>query len=90
MKALVLVLMLCFAPTQAEAWWWPEKKVEKVEEPSVKTVNGVPVAIKTVETKKPDGMGKQIMRSAGVSLAVTGVMTVFKLGLFAVTGVPVF
>lgn len=96
MRALGLVLVLALAvslPVKGDALahgpgWFHSHKA-KVETPTVKIVNGVPVAIKTTEARTPEGMGKVILRSTGVSLAVTAVITTFKVGLFILTGVPI-
>ena len=90
MKRVALILaLLIAAPAPANAVCFGSLHQPKVEEQSIRIVNGVPVAIKTVEAKKPDGFCKVVMRSAAVSIMVTTVVTGIKLGIVIFTGIPI-
>ena len=87
MRVLALILMLAATPAMAHGpGWFHSHKVE----PKVAIVNGVPVAIKTVEAKKADGVGKQVLRASGMSLAVGLIVGTVKAGIFVMTGIPLF
>jgi hypothetical protein len=89
MKKLVLILALVLvapAPASASCFSFHQPKVEQQ---TVQVVNGVPVAIKTVEVKKPDSFCKTVMRSATVSIVVTTFVTSIKLGIIVLTGIPI-
>jgi hypothetical protein len=90
MKKLALILALILAaPAPASAFCFSSFHQPKVEQQTVQVVNGVPVAIKTVEAKKPDSFCKTVMRSAAISVVVTTFVTTIKLGIIVLTGVPI-
>jgi cyclic lactone autoinducer peptide len=90
MKALILALMLIAAPASANAFCFSSFHQPKVEQQKIETVNGVPVAIKTVAPRKPDSFCQTVMRASAITLVVQGIVITAKVALAIGTGVIIF
>jgi hypothetical protein len=90
MKAFVIALMLIAVPATANAFCWSAFHKPKVTEQKIDTVNGVPVAIKTVKPKEASSFCENVMRASAITLVVQGIVIAAKVTLAVGTGLVVF